>query len=105
MSHELVEGLNRLPTELEPLSEEAVARLSELEIEYDAEAAILENEDSSEEDVMAADKAISAIEREMRDLNDRKPVLSEELRGEAGALLTLDRNGVPVTCPWRSGPF
>lgn len=45
VSHELIEGLNRLPTELEEFGEEAIKRLSELEIEYDAQAVILENED------------------------------------------------------------
>jgi ParB family chromosome partitioning protein len=99
VSHELVEGLNRLPTELEPLGEEAVARLSELEIEYDGEAVILENEDSSEDDVFAAEKRVSEIEQEMRSLNDRKPVLADALRSEAGAFLALGNDGVPTLVP------
>jgi len=99
LSHELVEGLNRLPTELEPLGEEALARLSELEIEYDGEAVILENEDSSEDDVFAAEKRVSEIEQEMRALNNRKPVLADELRSEAGAFLALGNDGVPTLVP------
>jgi len=99
VSHELIEGLNRLPTELEPLSEEALARLSELEIEYDGEAVILENEDSSEDDVFAAEKRVSEIEQEMRALNNRKPVLADELRSEAGAFLALGNDGVPTLVP------
>ncbi|CAO1651543.1 MULTISPECIES: ParB/RepB/Spo0J family partition protein [Sphingomonadaceae] len=99
VSHELVEGLNRLPTELEPLSEEAIARLSELEIEYDGEAVILENEDSSEDDVFAAEKRVSEIEQEMRSLDDRKPVLADALRSEAGAFLALGNDGIPTLVP------
>ncbi len=99
VSHELIEGLNRLPTELEPLSEEAIARLSELEIEYDGEAVILENEDSSEDDVFAAEKRVSEIEQEMRALNNRKPVLADALRSEAGAFLALGNDGVPTLVP------
>ena len=99
VSHELIEGLNRLPTELESLSEEAIARLSELEIEYDNEAVILENEDSSEDDVFAAEKRVSEIEQEMRALNNRKPVLADALRSEAGAFLALGNDGVPTLVP------
>lgn len=99
VSHELIEGLNRLPTELEPLSEEAVARLSELETEYDNQAAILEDEDSAEDDVIAAETRLSEIEQEIRALNDRKPVLADELRSEAGAFLVLGNDGIPTLVP------
>lgn len=99
MSHELTEGLTRLPTELGPLSEEAVARLSELEIEYDAEAAILENGDSSEADVIAAEKRLGEIEQEMRQINDRPVIIADGMKGEAGAFLTLGHDGAPTLVP------
>lgn len=99
VSHELVEGLSKLPVELEPLSDKAVARLSELEIRYDAQAAILENEDTSEEDTIAAENRLAEIEQEMRELNERKPVLADDLRTEAGAFLVLSREGDPTLVP------
>ncbi len=99
VSHELIEGLNQLPVELEPLGDEAVARLSELEIQYDDQAAILENEETSEEDTIAAENRLAEIEQEMRELNERKPVLADDLRPEAGAFLILGRDGVPTIVP------
>ncbi|WP_422342814.1 ParB/RepB/Spo0J family partition protein [Parasphingorhabdus sp.] len=99
VSHELVEGLSKLPVEFESLSDEAVARLSELEIQYDAQAAILENEETSEEDTIAAENRLVGIEKEMRELNERQPVLADDLRAEAGAFLILSREGVPTLVP------
>jgi ParB family chromosome partitioning protein len=67
-SHDLVEGLVRLPAEPAPLTEAELARLDELDASYDEHAAILEDEDSAEEAVAAAEAAIEAIERECQDI-------------------------------------
>lgn len=95
-SHDLVAGLVRLTAEPAPLTEAETARLDELDASYDEHAAILEDEDSAEEAVAAAEAAIEAIERECQDIRDRPPILSPEVRSEAGMILTLSRDGTPV---------
>lgn len=98
-SHDLVGGLVRLPAEPAPLTEAEIARLDELDASYDEHAAILEDEESAEEAVAAAEAAIEAIERECQDIRNRPPVLAPELRAEAGMILTLSRDGTPVLQP------
>ena len=98
-SHDLVEGLVRIPTEPEPLTEAELARLDELDNSYDDHAAILEDEDSAEEAVAAAEAAIEAIERECQDIRARPPVIAPELKSEAGMILVLSRDGTPVLQP------
>ena len=61
-SHDLVDGLVRLLAEPAPLTEAELARLDELDVSYDEYAAILEDEDSAEEAVAAAEAAIEVIE-------------------------------------------
>ena len=99
VGHDLIEGLNRLPAEPQPLNEAEAEELSELEAEYDREAAVLEDEDSSEEEVARAEEELARIDRAMRALNDRPPVLAEELKSEAGAFLVLSRSGEPAFVP------
>ncbi len=98
-SHDLVEGLVRLPAEPAPLTEAELARLDELDASYDEHAAILEDEDSAEEAVAAAEAAIESIERECQDIRARPPVIPAELKAEAGMILVLSRDGTPVLQP------
>ncbi|MCC6480288.1 MAG: ParB/RepB/Spo0J family partition protein [Sphingomonadaceae bacterium] len=98
-SHDLVEGLVRLPAEPAPLTEAELARLDELDASYDEHAAILEDEDSAEEAVAAAEAAIEAIERECQEIRAREPVIAAELKAEAGMILVLSRDGTPVLQP------
>ncbi|KHS42605.1 ParB/RepB/Spo0J family partition protein [Novosphingobium subterraneum] len=98
-SHDLVEGLVRLPAEPAPLTEAELARLDELDASYDEHAAILEDEDSAEEAVAAAEAAIEAIERECQEIRARPPVIAPELKAEAGMVLVLSRDGAPVLQP------
>ncbi|PLK22343.1 chromosome partitioning protein ParB [Porphyrobacter sp. TH134] len=98
-SHDLVDGLVRLPAEPAPLSEAEVARLDELDASYDEHAATLEDEDSAEEAVAAAEAAIEAIERECQEIRARPPVIAPELKAEAGMVLVLSRDGTPVLQP------
>ena len=82
-----------------PLTEAEIARLDELDASYDEHAAILEDEESAEEAVAAAEAAIEAIEHECQDIRNRPPVLAPELKAEAGMILTLSRDGTPVLQP------
>ncbi len=99
VSHNTMAGLVRLPTEPAPLSEAELARLGELDASYDEHAAILEDENSAEEAVVAAEAAIAAIERECQDIRAKPPVLAEQLKPEAGMVLTLAGDGTPVLQP------
>ena len=99
VSHDLVEGLVRLPAEPAPLTEAELAKLDELDASYDEHAAILEDEDSAEEAVAAAEAAIEAIERECQEIRARPPVIAAELKAEAGMILVLSRDGTPVLQP------
>jgi ParB family transcriptional regulator, chromosome partitioning protein len=98
-SHDLVDGLVRLPAEPAPLTEAEMAKLDELDASYDEHAAILEDEDSAEEAVAAAEAAIEAIERECQEIRARPPVIAADLKSEAGMILVLARDGTPVLQP------
>ncbi|WP_420607408.1 ParB/RepB/Spo0J family partition protein [Novosphingopyxis sp.] len=99
VSHDLAVGLSRLPTNPAPLSEEDAATLSDLEIRYDDQAAILEDEDSSEGQIAAAEAELDNIDRAIGAINNRPPVLVDGLKSEAGAFLVLSRDGEPVLAP------
>ncbi len=99
VSHDLVEGLSRLPCEPAPLNEQEAQELTELEADYDRTAAILEDEDSDEAEVAKAEEELVAIDRAMRALNDRPPVLADDLKADAGAFLVLSRHGEPALVP------
>tara|TARA_A100001391_G_C5080436_1_gene279938 strand:+ start:2577 stop:4571 length:1995 start_codon:yes stop_codon:yes gene_type:complete len=99
VSHDLIDGLHRLPAEAAPLSEAELARLDELDTSWDEHAAILESEDSDEDAVAAAEQSIETIERECQEIRNRPLVLDPELKPDAGMILTLGRDGVPVLQP------
>ena len=88
-SHDLVDGLVRLPAEPAPLTEAELARLEALDAAWDEHAAIVEDEDSAEEAVAAAEAAIEAIERECQELRNRPPVLAPDLSMQAGGFAVL----------------
>lgn len=98
-SHDLVEGLVRLPAEPAPLSEAEIARLEVLDASWDEHAAVLEDEDSAGEAIAAAEAAIAAIERETQDIRNRPPVVADEVKASAGMILVLSRDGTPVLQP------
>ena len=99
VSHDLTEGLVRLPVEPAPLSEADIARLDQLDASFDDHAAILEDEESADEAVTAAEAAIAKIERECQEIRGRPPVIADELKGEAGMILVLSRDGTPQLQP------
>src|SRR3546814_5568971 len=98
-SHDLVEGLIRLPAEPAPLTDAELARLDELDASYDEHAAILEDEDSAEEAIAAAEATIEAIERECQDIRAKPPELAPDMKADAGMILVLERDGTPVLQP------
>ena len=99
VGHEAIEGLVRLSVEPAPLSDADLARLEVLDASYDEHAAILEDEDSAEEAIEAAEATIAKIDREAQDIRNRPPLLAPELMSEAVMILTLGRDGTPVLQP------
>ena len=81
------------------MTEQEAQELGELEADYDRVAAVLEDEDSDEDEVAKAEQELVVIDRAMRALNDRPPLLADELKSEAGAFLVLSRNGEPTLVP------
>jgi len=99
VGHDLVGGLRRLPSEPAPMTEQETRELTALEADYDRVAAILEDEESDEDEIAKAEKELVVIDQAIRALNERTPVLAEELKPEAGAFLILSRSGEPQLVP------
>jgi ParB family chromosome partitioning protein len=99
VSHHVLDGLVRLPTEPAPLTEAELERLDKLDASYDQHAAIIEDEGSADEAIKAAEATLEAIERECQDIRSRPPVIAPELKAEAGMILTLGRDGTPQLEP------
>src|SRR3546814_68709 len=81
------------------MTEQEAKERGELEADYDRVAAVLEDEDSDEDEVAKAEMELVVIDRAMRALNDRPPVLADELKADAGAFVVLARNGEPTFVP------
>lgn len=99
VGHDLVGSLRRLPSEPAPTTEQETQELTALEADYDRVAAILEDEESDEDEIAKAEKELVVIDQAIRALNERTPVLAEELKPEAGAFLVLSRSGEPQLVP------
>lgn len=99
VSHELVEGLHRVPVPPRVYTDEELARIEELDAAYDAQAVILEDEDASEDATRAASEAIERIDAEVAAIRDRPVELDSEIKRESGMILTLGRDGVPTLQP------
>jgi len=99
VSHDLVEGLHRVPVPPRVYSEDELARIEELDAAYDAQAVILEDEDASEDDTSAASEEIERIDAEIAAIRDRPVEIDPDIKRESGMILTLDRDGVPTLQP------
>lgn len=89
------EGLRRVPVETPPLTDQESAAVDALEAEIDDFAAVVEDEETSDE---VRDEA----EAKIRDLGDRidaivnkTPVIDDDLKPRVGAFLVLDEQGRP----------
>ncbi|WP_082734324.1 ParB/RepB/Spo0J family partition protein [Novosphingobium sp. CCH12-A3] len=98
-SHDMVQGLAQLATEPAPMSDDVAKRLEALDAAYDEQAAVLEDEDSDDDAITAAEAELDRIEQESRSIRDRPQVLAPHLRAQAGMILTLGRDGAPVLQP------
>lgn len=99
VTHDITEGLQRVPTSEVPLNAAEIERLSELDAAYDAEAAILEDEDADEEAICAAEAKICEIDAETAAIRNRPQIIDPEIKASAGLIVTLGRDGIPVLQP------
>lgn len=99
VSHDLVEGLHRVPVPPRVFTEDELARIEELDAAYDALAVILEDEDASDDDTRAASEEIERIDAEIAAIRDRPVELDADIKRESGMILTLGRDGVPTLQP------
>lgn len=99
ISHDLVEGLHRVPVPARVFTDDELGRLDDLDTAYDVQAAILEDEDSSEEAVRSAEAEIVRIDTAVAAIRDRTPELDADIKRDCGMVLTLGRDGVPVLQP------
>jgi len=99
VSHDLVEGLHRVPVPPRVYSDEELARIEELDAAYDAQAVILEDEDASEDDTRVASEEIERIDAEIAAIRDRPVEIDPDIKRESGMILTLGRDGVPTLQP------
>jgi ParB family transcriptional regulator, chromosome partitioning protein len=99
VSHDLVEGLHRVPAPPRVYTDEELARIEELDAAYDAQAVILEDEDASEDDTRVASEAIERIDAEVAAIRDRPVELDPDIKRESGMILTLGRDGLPTLQP------
>jgi ParB family chromosome partitioning protein len=99
VSHDLVEGLHRVPVPQRVYTEDELARIEELDAAYDAQAVILEDEDASEDDTRVASEEIERIDAEIAAIRDRPVELDPDIKRESGMILTLGRDGVPTLQP------
>jgi ParB family transcriptional regulator, chromosome partitioning protein len=99
VSHDLVEGLHRVPVPPRVYTEDELARIEELDAAYDAQAVILEDEDASEDDTRVASEEIERIDAEIAAIRDRPVEIDPDIKRESGMILTLGRDGVPTLQP------
>lgn len=99
VSHDLIEGLHRVPAPPRVYTEDERARLEVLDAAYDSHAVILEDEDASEEDTGKASEEIERIDAEIAAIRDRPVELDAHIKRESGMILTLGRDGVPTLQP------
>lgn len=99
VSHDLVEGLHRVPVPPRVFTDDELVRIEELDAAYDAQAVILEDEDASEDDTRIASEEIERIDAEIAAIRDRPVEIDADIKRESGMILTLGRDGVPTLQP------
>jgi ParB family chromosome partitioning protein len=91
----LLAGLQHVPAEVVPLTDEENARIEALEAEIEALAASVDDEASDDDAREAAEAEIRSREEAVRPIVDRAPVLDPEVRVGAGTFLLLGDDGKP----------
>ena len=78
-----------------PLSDAEQEQVAVLEAEAATKVALLEDEESSEEERQQAEADLETLEQAIETITDKPPVLADELRPTVGAFLVLGPDGQP----------
>jgi len=95
IGHAQTEGLRRVPVETPPLTQGESASVDALEGEIDELAAILEDEETSDEARDEAEAKIRDLSGRIDAIVNKTPVIDDELKPRVGAFLILDEQGRP----------
>jgi ParB family chromosome partitioning protein len=89
-------GLQRIVPEREPLTEEEAERVDVAHAEIEDLIAVINDEDTSDNERQKAEEEAEALEREIAGLRDKPAMIDEALKPKLGAFLLLDDNGAPA---------
>lgn len=92
------QSLVALHPEQPPLSEEEQAQLEALQTEADDLVALLEDEQTPDEECARFEAELEEKERQIDAITSKPPVLDDETRASAGTFLVLGRDGMPRLC-------
>ena len=89
------DGLQRVELETPALTDTEQEQVAVLEAEAASKVALLEDEESSEEERTRAEADLEKLEQAIEAITDKPPVLGEDLRPTVGAFLVLGADGQP----------
>ena len=89
------EGLQRVDLTPPSLTEAEQQQIAALEANASDRMALIEDENSSEDERAAAETELESIEKAIETLTEKPPVLPEDLRPTVGAFLVLGPDGAP----------
>jgi len=92
---EVTRGLQRVPLETPPLSDEESAEVDALEAETEELIGQLEDEESAEEAREAAEARVREIGARIEAITAKPPVIPDELKPRIGTFMLLDEAGQP----------
>ncbi len=93
--YEVTRGLQRVPLETPPLSDEESAEVEALEAETEELIGQLEDEETAEEAREAAEARVREIGARIEAITDKPPVIPDELKPRVGTFILLDETGHP----------
>jgi ParB family chromosome partitioning protein len=93
--YEVTRGLQRVPLETPPLSDEESAEVDALEAETEELIGQLEDEDTAEEAREAAEARVREIGARIEAITAKPPVIPDELKPRVGTFMLLDESGQP----------
>lgn len=93
--YEVTRGLQRVPLETPPLSDEESAEVDALEAETEELIGQLEDEETAEEAREAAEARVREIGARIEAITAKPPVIPDELKPRVGTFMLLDETGQP----------
>lgn len=91
----LTEGLQRVRLETPPLTDEEHAELEAARADIDELVPLLEDEEAGDEKRSQAEESIRILQQRIEAIEDRPPVIPDDLKPRLGTFLLLDDEGRP----------